>query len=422
MASTVPKWIMLRQPSSAGCLHSQVLRIPSEEAQCHLEATFSSTLSPIAARQFPSEALPSGNNLSLHEAFGRSRLRLAYFGAHSLSQDMPLAWNRPATLDYYSKTATELNMRHDVCWAALSNAPSTNRAGQCSCLRPQPDAVIIGWTAWEAPQKAFNCLIEHTWHAPRPPVIAILNKEYAHLSRKEALIRSLAPDLVLSVLDEHQTKQLTLATQISHKRWPFAADCTTFAAAGHLEYDFDVGFTGIVRMEQTNDWRSKISTRLGELRRTKGLRIFLNVGNYSVDHGFSNSYRELSKAEYVRKMQRTKIWISTTGPSDIVGTRFFEVLATGSTLLLCNQMPTGIYKDIVSDGVQAVMFNSLDEFSDRILHYLEHEDERLQVVSRAKEHICAQHTYKNRIDELQQHLVHSVLRRRHGTVTVSSVS
>ena len=32
-------------------------------------------------------------------------------------------------------------------------------------------------------------------------------------------------------------------------------------------------------------------------------------------------------------------WLSTTGPADLVGTRYFEVMSTGTTLCLCNRMP-----------------------------------------------------------------------------------
>ena len=50
----------------------------------------------------------------------------------------------------------------------------------------------------------------------------------------------------------------------------------------------------------------------------------------------NQSWKALSRKGYARTLAATKVWVSTTGPSELVGTRYYEVLASGTTLLLCN--------------------------------------------------------------------------------------
>ena len=54
----------------------------------------------------------------------------------------------------------------------------------------------------------------------------------------------------------------------------------------------------------------------------------------------------------------TKIWVSTTGPDWLVGTRYFEVLMSGTTLLLCNRPPKGswTYSGLFRENVHVATF------------------------------------------------------------------
>ena len=346
---------------------------------------------------------------SLCRAFGRERLRLVYIGA-GFACDLPEKW-KGVYLDYYTKPSAELHRRHDVCFAAASLAG----IGRCACSMPRPDAVILGWTVWDLQTKAsditFGCLLE-AWRRTQSPVIAIMNKEYANVAQKQALVRQLAPSRVLTVVDSRQTEEWTRATGRPHVRWPFAVDCDTFSAKDQeQEYDFDVGFTGIIRSEQTDNWRTRILGRLEEMKQRHNLRVFINFGNYTAatttaKGGYLvNRYKVLPSEKYIRTLHRTKIWISTTGPADIVGTRYFEVLATGRALLLCNRMPPAVYDHILSSGVHAATFGSLDEFDQQVLHYLEHEEERQRMIAQARRHVCQRHTYTKRITQLEEHVL-----------------
>ena len=67
-----------------------------------------------------------------------------------------------------------------------------------------------------------------------------------------------------------------------------------------------------------------IAVRTCAQLRARGVRL------YSGERGGVHvgvAHAELNGSEYVRRMRRCKAWLSTTGPADLVGTRFFEVWA-----------------------------------------------------------------------------------------------
>ena len=101
---------------------------------------------------------------------------------------------------------------------------------------------------------------------------------------------------------------------------------------------------------------------------------------------------ELNQSEYVRAMQASKLWLSTTGPADLVGTRYFEVMATGTTLCICNRMEAGkerVYSSLgIVEGRHVVAFSSIDEFIGLVTNYTtrpEFETRRKAMVEHAQE-------------------------------------
>lgn len=108
---------------------------------------------------------------------------------------------------------------------------------------------------------------------------------------------------------------------------------------GPLEgaYECDLGFTGVVRGEQTANWRFRIWRESWPRLRARGVRL------YSGERGGVHvgvAHADLNASEYVRRMRSCKAWLSTTGPADLVGTRYFEVMATGTTLFLQTELST----------------------------------------------------------------------------------
>lgn len=99
------------------------------------------------------------------------------------------------------------------------------------------------------------------------------------------------------------------------------ADQHTFA--------YDLGFTGVVRSDQTDNWRYRIWRHAWPQLAARGLRLYSGPKG-GVHVGVAHV--EVNASEYVRQMRGSKAWLSTTGPSDLVGTRFFEVAASSPPL------------------------------------------------------------------------------------------
>ena len=95
----------------------------------------------------------------------------------------------------------------------------------------------------------------------------------------------------------------------------------------------------------------------------------------------------LGRKEYAQQIARTKLWVSTTGPEHIVGSRYFEVLASGTTLLLCNRLAQRragtAYDGLFVDGVHVVMFDGVADMRVQIERYLRDDAARRRIVAAA---------------------------------------
>lgn len=174
----------------------------------------------------------------------------------------------------------------------------------------------------------------------------------------------------------------TQQSGVPHYRLPFGVDAALYGRhAGTLEsgpgQPVDVGFTGASN--------HKYPLREAILGLVRSMNVSCYLGTWqqtSLRVGSNNSWKALDRDGYVQQIAKTKMWVSTTGPSDIVGTRYFEILASGTTLLLCNQKP-GAYEGLFEDGVHAVVFDGMDDLRAKILHYLQDEPARRRIVRAA---------------------------------------
>ena len=89
------------------------------------------------------------------------------------------------------------------------------------------------------------------------------------------------------------------------------------------------------------------------------------------------------KVFYAKLINDSKIVLSTTGPGDLVGTRYFEIMASNKALILCNKMPDNIYDKYLRDGFNCVMFTDMTNFKEKFKYYLENEEERIKIVEQA---------------------------------------
>lgn len=220
------------------------------------------------------------------------------------------------------------------------------------------------------------------------PRVMILNKEYKKLDRKFRFIQENGIQLVCTA--HHHFEQWQAQVGVPFVRFPFAVEPALFRDYGAVKR-YDLGFSGALH-EQWTDVRVRIRDHLflrHPLRAPRywGTRIF-----------WPGRWRRRPRGEfYARLISRSRMWLSTPSAIDLVGTRFYEIMAS-RTLLFCSR--SDAYAGLFEDEEHCVMFEpDLSNFDDKLFHYLEHDDEREAIVERAYRHVLRLHTWERRIEE-----------------------
>ena len=160
-------------------------------------------------------------------------------------------------------------------------------------------------------------------------------------------------------------------------------------------YEYDLFYSGVIRKEQHNNFRSKIYDNLNKL---KNYKLLINARHQK--NNFKGTI--FSAQEYARNISKSKICLTTTSPADIVNPRYFECMSSHRCLILCNKIDNGAYGDMFTDGYNCVMFDSEEDFFDKCMYYLEHEDERMTIVSKAYDDFIQRQTWKTRALHIQK--------------------
>ena len=147
------------------------------------------------------------------------------------------------------------------------------------------------------------------------------------------------------------------------------------------------------------DIRARIKAHLREPR-LAALRQLWNEGAAGMEIG----------EPYARQINAARIWLATPSAIDLLGPRFYEVLAVGS-LLFCPR--SEVYGDLFEDGRHCVMFEpDLSDFDDKLLYYLAHEDERQRIAAAGRVHALANHRWEDRARLFTQTVAPLVARGR----------
>ena len=227
------------------------------------------------------------------------------------------------------------------------------------------------------------------------PLVVILNKEYVALAEKLAWVRRHCVAAAFTV--HHHAPLFSQTTGVPFHKISFGVDLARFASESAPRYELDLGFTGVIREDQTSQWRLRIYKRVWPSLAARGLRLFSQSFGRGVrvracrEARPGCEHKKLDAAEYVRTMQSSKLWLATTGPADLVGTRFYEVMATGTTLCVCNRLHGNASAAYTSLGLvherTVVMFSSLEEFEEIVTNFTtrpEYEEKRAAIVRRAQ--------------------------------------
>lgn len=240
------------------------------------------------------------------------------------------------------------------------------------------------------------------------PLVILQNKMYAATTReivgdaKAKLKWAQETGAVAAFTWLTQHREFTKQSGVPHFWMPFGVDVALYGRRAEDEavnQPYDIGFTGASN--------GKYPLREAVLQLIRSMNVSSYLGTWaqtSLHQSHNMSWKALDRTGYAAQLRRAKMWVSTTGPSNIVGTRYFEVLATGTTLLLCNRPPKGVwvYDGLFEDGVHTVMFDDMDDLKAKIIFYLKNEDERLRIVSEAARLVRRIHSWESRARFISQ--------------------
>jgi hypothetical protein len=290
------------------------------------------------------------------------------------------------TWTYYCDLKDAMARLHDLCVPRGSNTCVNGRRGF------SPDLVVAGPRYMANVAHSDETLGFDRERYAHLPLAVIQNKMYAASTREivgdaSAKLRwaRAAGAVVGFTWLPTQHVEFTSLSGIPHHRLPFGVDTALYgkhaaerAQGGPATYMFDVGFTG------ASSHKYPLRQAIIGLIRSLNIRSYLGTWQQTaLKTTHNNSWKALDRDGYVKQISLTKMWVSTTGPSNIVGTRYFEIIGSGTTLLLCNKAPSGVYDGLLQDGVHAVVFDGMDDLRAKILYYTTHETARRAIVDAA---------------------------------------
>ena len=251
------------------------------------------------------------------------------------------------------------------------------------------DAVFLGFGHTDCSDGKPASLERDSNHKLFP----ILNKEYTGLNNKLDWIREMRATAALTV--HHDVDKFMSQTSIPFYRIMWSANRNQFKDYGG-DYQHDLFFSGVTRPEQSENLRERV---LLELDRLNG-----DLGNFINARSHRNNYAGtmFTDDEYARHLSNSKLCLVTTGPADLVGTRYFEIFAANRSLILCNRMDEKVYDDMMIDGVNCVMFSTVDEFYDKANYFLKNEEERMEIVNNAHKIFNERLTWNTRAHEIKK--------------------
>jgi glycosyltransferase involved in cell wall biosynthesis len=257
------------------------------------------------------------------------------------------------------------------------------------------DLIIIGFGITNSGNKKPNFNIK-----TKLPLYIILNKEYTGLKEKLEWAKTLKPKKIFTVHHDYMKYENKINIPFTRIMW--SANHNIFKKYDDI-YKHDLFFSGVIRKEQTNNLRFKIYENLKKINK---FNLFITAtflddkpSNNNINNN-SNTKIKFNNLQYSKNINWSKIVITTTGPADLVGTRYFEIMASNKALIICNRMPKEVYDDIVIDGFNCVMFDNENDFIEKVKYYLDNEDERMKIVNTAYNYFLEKHTWDHKVKHL----------------------
>jgi len=289
----------------------------------------------------------------------------------------------------------------------------------------KPDLICFGFgwmNIWKGGVHYRESILEGLESVNIPKAI-LLNKEYGgSLPSKLGWIKE--NNINTAFTYHHDYEIFSKATGVPFHHLPFAADPNMFKDHG-IEPEYDIGFTGGLGHTFTNGWEK--TSKFGMVNPVKPegqgwshtlrSQIKDNYEKWDDIRFYFSNHRHDSIDDYAKRLNTAKQWLSTTGPVDIVGTRYFEVPLTNTTLLVCNRSnkmwgfdkncnrqdrDVDVYDGLFEEDKHYVAFDSLDELAEKVRYYRDNEAERKVIVNNAYQNAIKYHTWDSRAEKFMK--------------------
>lgn len=281
----------------------------------------------------------------------------------------------------------------------------------------EPDVICLGhgWLRDE-PERPVRRNDNINLDSADVPTVLILNKEYRNFENKVQYAIDNEIDLIFT---HHQkADKWTEEYDIPFVFWPFAVNSDRFRDYGEPK-EFDLTFSGILRNPDPtipqSDLRLAVQNHLfltiGQVRLLRkpsyrGYNLFWRARAMSdLQHRVNEMlHREkrLPEDDYKKLLSRSKIGLNTLSPMDLVGTRYYETMAS-NTLAFCQASSIYEEHDLFVPGEHCVTFaNDLSNFDEKLSYYLEADDKRRRIAKKGHEHVMANHTWEQRIADFTE--------------------
>ena len=253
----------------------------------------------------------------------------------------------------------------------------------------QPELIVLG-TSWEWDEhpEVFDSHPAIRLDRTDIPKVMFLNKEYKKLDQKLAYIAEGGIDLVFSAIPS--IVQNAPEGRAAFVHLPYAVNTDLFTDWGRPK-NIDFAFTGNLHIDYT-DLRLRVRNEL-ETPDYQALKFYwAEWGSQGTPHG----------EPYAQMINQCKLFFSTPSALDIIGPRFYEVMAC-RTLLFCPESKG--YEGLFEPGVHCLTFNpDLSDFRDKLFRALENEAEREAIAARGYEHVRAHHSISARAEDFERAL------------------
>lgn len=274
------------------------------------------------------------------------------------------------------------------------------------------DLIVVG-TSWEREEPDTQESDPHpniNLSKLNIPKVFFLNKEYKKLDKKLEYAVKNRFDLICTA--HHDWGKWAAKVGLNFLHLPFAADPERFKDYG-LPPKYDFGFTGALHKDHT-DIRYRIKCKLFK---TPDIKSNLDLAAFFKRNPIREEFRQYRiywaewgarrfpwdrllpyGTEYVKFLNSFKVFLSTPSAFGLIGTRYFECMAT-KTLLFVPE--SEYYGNMFRDGYNCVMFkDELSDFTEKLHHVLHNNSERQTIVENANQDFINNHTYDKRIEKV----------------------